>query len=625
MPVIERTVDKNTHLYRLRHSLAHVMAQAVQKLHPGVKLGFGPPIDDGFYYDFLFPQGTTVTDDDLKAIQKEMQRIVKEDQPFIQEDLPFDKAIERLEHMGEPHKVEYCRELHDQKGFDTIGFYTNGPFVDMCEGPHLDNTKDIRPDCFKLHSLAGAYWRGDERNVQLTRIYAWAFEDKKTLKEHEQNVIQARKNDHRILGQKLGIYHIADEVGKGLPLWLPHGGAIRKELEKLAYEFEFGEGYEFVSTPEITREQLYWTSGHLPLYQNSMFPPMEFKEETTPDNTSGPEGDHGDHGIERYYLKPMNCPHHHMIYAAQKRSYRDLPFRISEYGKCYRFERAGTLQGLTRVRGMCMNDAHIYVTPEQLKDEFKAVMDLHARYYNIFGFDNYYLRLSKWDPDDPTKGDKYVDDPEGWDFTERIVQEALEEMGLEYTIEKGEAAFYGPKVDYEFRTVTGREFTATTNQLDFAVPKRFNLVYTDSDGEEKTPYCIHRAPLGTHERFIGILIEHYGGAFPTWLAPVQVRIIPVSEKVADYAKKVEKTLRTNLIRAETDDSNNTMGKKIRSGTTSKIPLLLIVGEEEAANNTVTVRRYSVEQQQAMPLENLETTLLEEIRDRKDVLRELGLR
>jgi threonyl-tRNA synthetase len=518
--------------------------------------------------------------------------------------------------------VEYCRELHEKKGLDTIGFYTNGPFVDMCEGPHLDNTNQIKPDCFKLYTLAGAYWRGDERNVQMTRVYAWAFEDKKTLKAHQQAVEQAKKNDHRILGTKLGIYHIADEVGKGLPLWLPNGGAIRHELEKLAYEFEFAAGYHQVSTPEITREQLYYTSGHLPLYQHSMFPPMEITEEAPPDTDAEPTGQTH---TERYYLKPMNCPHHHMIYAAAKRSYRDLPFRISEYGKCYRFERAGTLQGLTRVRGMCMNDAHIYVTPEQLKKEFQAVMSLHKRYYDLFNFNDYYLRLSKWDPEDPKKGEKYVDDPEGWAFTEDAVQNAIEEMGLEYTVERGEAAFYGPKVDYEFRTVTGREFTATTNQLDFAVPKRFGLAYTDSDGAEKTPFCIHRAPLGTHERFIAILIEHYAGAFPTWLAPVQVRIVPVSEKVLSYAHKVEHLLRAHLVRAETDDSNNTMGKKIRAGTTAKIPVLLIVGEDEAANNTVTVRRYGLEQQHTTPVENFEQTLLDEIRDRKDPLSEAGLR
>jgi threonyl-tRNA synthetase len=618
MPVIERTVDKNSDLYKLRHSLAHVMAQAVQELYPGVKLGFGPPIDDGFYYDFLFPEGVVLTDDDLKEIQKKMQKICREDQPFVQEELPVAEAVARLEAMGEPHKVEYCKELHDKKGFETIGFYTNGPFVDMCEGPHVENTKNLRPDCFKLHSLAGAYWRGDEKNVQLTRIYAYAFPTKEELKAHAQAVEEAKKNDHRILGQKLGIYSIADEVGKGLPLWLPNGAAIRHELEKLAYEMEFAAGYHKVSTPEITREGLYYTSGHLPLYKHSMFPPMELYEE-------GPDG--GGHGAEenpteRYYLKPMNCPHHHMIYKAQKHSYRDLPLRISEYGRCYRFERAGALQGLTRVRGMCMNDAHIYVTPEQLKDEFKAVMDLHKTYYDLFGFEDYYLRLSQWDPDDPKKADKFVDDPEGWAFTEKVVQEALEELELSYTMERGEAAFYGPKVDYEFRTVTGREFTATTNQLDFAVPKRFGLVYTDSDGEEKTPYCIHRAPLGTHERFIAILIEHYAGAFPTWLAPVQVNIIPVSEKVIDYAKKIETILRKDLVRTELDDSNATMGKKIRSGTTRKIPINLIVGEQEAEQNTVTMRRYGIEDQPVMALDAFAEMLRKEIRDRVDVRRDM---
>ena len=617
MPVIERTVDKNSDLYKIRHSLAHVLAQAVQELYPGVKLGFGPPIDDGFYYDFLFPEGVVLTDDDLKQIQKKMQKICREDQPFVQEELPVAEAVARLEAMGEPHKVEYCKELHDKKGFNTIGFYTNGPFVDMCEGPHVENTKNLRPDCFKLHSLAGAYWRGDEKNVQLTRIYAYAFPTKEELKAHAQAVEEAKKNDHRILGQKLGIYSIADEVGKGLPLWLPNGAAIRHELEKLAYEMEFAAGYHKVSTPEITREGLYYTSGHLPLYKHSMFPPMELYEEG-PDG--GGEGD--ENPTERYYLKPMNCPHHHMIFKAQKHSYRDLPLRISEYGRCYRFERAGALQGLTRVRGMCMNDAHIYVTPEQLKDEFKAVMDLHKTYYDLFGFEDYYLRLSQWDPDDPKKGDKYVDDPEGWAFTEKVVQEALEELGLSYTMERGEAAFYGPKVDYEFRTVTGREFTATTNQLDFAVPKRFGLVYTGSDGEEKTPYCIHRAPLGTHERFIAILIEHYAGAFPTWLAPVQVNIIPVSEKVIDYAKKIEAMLRKDLVRTELDDSNATMGKKIRSGTTRKIPINLIVGEQEAEQNTVTMRRYGVEEQPVMALDTFVSELRDEIHERVDVRRDM---
>ena len=616
MPVIERTVDKNSDLYKLRHSLAHVMAQAVQELYPGVKLGFGPPIDDGFYYDFLFPAGTVLTDEDLSKIQKQMQKICRQDQPFVREDLPFAEAVARLEAMGEPHKVEYCTELHDKKGFDTITFYTDGPFVDMCEGPHVENTKQLRPDCFKLHSLAGAYWRGDEKNVQLTRIYAYAFPTKDELKAHAQAVEESKKNDHRILGQKLSIYAIADEVGKGLPLWLPNGAAIRHELEKLAYEMEFAAGYHKVSTPEITREGLYYTSGHLPLYKHSMFLPMELYEE-------GPDGGgNGDENpTERYYLKPMNCPHHHMIYKAEKHSYRDLPLRFSEYGRCYRFERAGALQGLTRVRGMCMNDAHIYVTPDQLKDEFKAVMDLHRTYYDLFGFEDYYLRLSQWDPDDPKKADKFVDDPEGWAFTEKVVQEALEELGLSYTMERGEAAFYGPKVDYEFRTVTGREFTATTNQLDFAVPKRFGLVYTDSDGEEKTPYCIHRAPLGTHERFIAILIEHYAGAFPTWLAPVQVNIIPVSEKVIDYAKKIEAVLRKDLVRTELDDSNATMGKKIRSGTTRKIPINLIVGEQEAEQNTVTMRRYGVEDQPVMALDAFVDQLRSEIRDRVDVRRE----
>ncbi len=611
MPVIDQAVDKQSVIYRFRHSLAHVMAQAVQNLFPGVKLGFGPPIDDGFYYDFLFPDGATVSLDDLPAIQAEMRKIIREDQAFEQEELGLADALDRLEQMGEPYKAEYCRELHDRRGFENITFYTNGPFVDMCEGPHVSNVRDIRPDCFKLHNIAGAYWRGDEQNVQMTRIYGWAFLTKKELSAHSQAVERARKNDHRILGQKLSIFAIDEEVGKGLPLWLPNGAAIRRELEKLAYEMEFAAGYQFVATPHIAREQLYYTSGHLPLYQQAMFPPMEVPEDVGSQDARA----NGSDSVERYYLRPMNCPHHHMIFRAEKRSYRDMPLRLSEYGHCYRFERAGALQGLTRVRGMCMNDAHIYVTPDQLRDEFRAVMQLHKTYYDLFGFEDYYLRLSQWDPDDPKRGHKFVDDPEGWSFTEQIVQEVLEDLGLHYTLERGEAAFYGPKVDYEFKTVTGRQFTATTNQLDFAVPKRFNLVYTDRDDTEKTPYCIHRAPLGTHERFIAILLEHFGGAFPTWLAPVQVRIIPVGEHFVDYAIRINDLLRGELVRSEVDDSNATMGKKIRSGATTKIPILLIVGEKEVAANTVTVRRYGIDAQDTVSLDSFVPSLLGEIRSR----------
>ena len=610
MPVIHDDDGRDSHLYRLRHSLAHVLAQAVQKLYPGTLLGFGPPIDDGFYYDFILPK--PISDDDLPAIQDEMRRILKEKQDFKREDLTPAEAQARLEMMQEPHKIEYATELVDRRGVESLSFYSNGPFMDMCEGPHVENTSELPYDAFKLHSTAGAYWRGDERNAMLTRIYAWAYETKKELRARQQEIEQAKKRDHRKLAKQLGIFAISDEVGKGLPLWLPAGATLRRELEQLAYEMEFAAGYVQVSTPHITKAKLFETSGHLPLYEDGMFPPMMLADE-------GGEGEEGEAAAsERYYLRPMNCPHHHMVYAAQPRSYRDLPLRMAEYGTVYRFERAGTLQGITRVRGMTMNDAHIYVTPAQLKDEFIAVLDLHKRYYDLFGFSDYFLRLSLWDPDDPKRGAKYVDDPENWAKTEAIVTEALEEYGADYKIGQGEAAFYGPKVDYQFRTVLNKEYTLSTNQLDFAVPPRFGLTYTDSDGLEKTPYCIHRAPLSTHERFIAFLIEHYGGAFPTWLAPEQVRIVPVSDRHLDYARKVQAMLRADLIRCEVDDSDATMGKKIRTGATAKVPMLLIVGDDEIADESVTVRRYGIREQRNMPMAEASAMILSEIKERRHV-------
>lgn len=614
MPVIEKK-SKDDVLYKVRHSLAHVMAQAVVKQFPGTLLGFGPPVDDGFYYDFLFPDGTAISDEDLPAIEKEMRKIIDADQEFVREDLAAADALARIEAMQEPHKLEYARELIEKVGHDSLSFYTNGPFVDMCEGPHMETTKQLPKDGFKLHSVAGAYWRGDENNVMLSRIYAYAFPDKKQLKAHRLAVEQAKRRDHRKLGKELGIYVIDDEVGKGLPLWLPNGAIIRQELEALARETEFRYGYFPVATPHITKESLYWTSGHLPLYEQVMYPPMRIHEDS---EAGGAAAEDGPGDAEKYYLKPMNCPHHHAIYRAEPRSYRDLPLRFAEYGTVYRFERSGQLQGLTRVRGMGMNDAHLYVTPDQLLTELKAVMQLHKEYYDLFGFGDYSLRLSLWDPDDPKRANKYIDQPDDWDFSQKIVQQALEELGLWYTVETGEAAFYGPKIDVQFRTVTGREFTVSTNQLDFAQPGRFSLTYTDSDGEDKTPYCIHRAPLGTHERFIAFLIEHYGGAFPTWLAPRQVVVIPISDDQQPYARKVCDLLRKDMVRAEVDTTDASMGKKVRSHITKKVPVLLIVGGREAEESTVTVRRYGIDEQKSMGLAELAAMLRAEISERRHV-------
>lgn len=616
MPVIESTtLDKQSFLYRMRHSLSHVMAQAVQKIYPGTLLGFGPPVDDGFYYDFLLAEGVEIREEDLPAIEAEMRRVLADDQRFERTELDADEALEQIRRMKEPHKLEYAQELIKKKLFDRLSFYKNGPFIDMCEGPHVVSTGELPPAGFKLYSVAGAYWRGDEKRVMLTRLYAYAYPTRAELEERIEAVRQARERDHRKLGQELRIYTVSDEVGKGLPLWLPNGTAIRYELERLAHEMEFRAGYKFVATPHITKAGLYHTSGHLPLYEDVMYPPMRFHEDA---EAGGSKAESGDGEMSSYYLKPMNCPHHHMIYAADPRSYRDLPLRLSEYGTVYRFERSGQLQGLTRVRGMSMNDAHIYVTPDQLKDEFKNVMRLHQKYYDLFGFRNYFLRLSLWNPEDPKRSNKYFDDPEAWDYTQKVVQAALEELDLDYTLAKGEAAFYGPKVDFQFSSVIEREFTVSTNQLDFAVPPRFGLRFTGRDGREATPYCIHRAPLGTHERFIAFLIEHYGGAFPTWLSPVQVAVVPVSEKFLSYARKVEDLLRDRLVRVEVDDSDAKVGKKVRNALVRKIPLLAIVGQHEQEGSTVTLRRYGIEKQVRVDLASFLEMLDNEVRQRRHV-------
>lgn len=610
MPIIEES-SRDDEIYKIRHSLSHVMAQAIQKLFPGTLLGFGPPIDDGFYYDFLFPESAKVGDDVFKTVEREMKRIIKEKQPFVREDLPVQEALARIEEMEEPHKLEYANELIDKQQLETLRFFTNGPFVDMCEGPHVEHTGLLPKNGFKLHSLAGAYWRGDEKRVMLTRIYAYAYKTREEVRERVAAIEKAKKNHHVKLGKELKIFAFSDEVGKGLPLWLPNGAAMRRELEKLSYEMEFADGYVNVATPHITKSQLFYTSGHLPLYKDGMFPPMKIEAE-------GAEGEDAQHGESEYYLRPMNCPFHHAVYAAEKRSYRDLPLRLSEYGCVYRFEKAGALQGLARVRGMTMNDAHIYVTEEQMKDELKAVLDLHRRYYEIFGFDDYFLRLSLWDPDDPKKGDKYFDNPEAWHKTEAVLREVLEDLGLYYKVGKGEAAFYGPKVDFQFKSVLEKEYSVSTNQLDFGMPARFELTYTDKDGSQKTPYCIHRAPLGTHERFIAFLIEHYGGAFPTWLAPVQACVIPVSEKHLDYARRVQQAFRSKLIRVEVDERDEKMGKKIREGSIRKLPLLLIAGAQEEETGSVTVRRYGIQEQKSMSLEAAVDTVASEIARREHV-------
>lgn len=596
----EIDIAPSDELYRIRHSLAHVLAQAVLEMRAGATLGFGPPIQDGFYYDFVLPE--PITEADFPDLERRMRRILKKGQRFYQEELPKTDAFARIDEMGEPYKREYAEELCEKNGLESLSFYRNGPFLDMCEGPHVDTAKDIPRDAFKIRSVAGAYWRGDSRNTMMTRIYAWAFQDKAALDAHVEAYELALERDHKKLGRELDIFTIDNEIGRGLPLWLPNGTVIRDELEKLARELEFADGYQRVATPHIAKQDLFYRTGHLPYYADDMYPPIEVLEQT----------EQGEVVKEAYVLKPMNCPHHHKIFASSLRSYRELPVRLAEYGHVYRFEDSGAVGGLLRVRGMCMNDAHIYCTEEQIADEFRNVIALYDRAYSILGLTEYFLRLSCWDPEDPQGKNKYVDEPEAWESSQEILRNILNELDLDYVEAKGEAAFYGPKIDVQFPTVTGREESVSTVQLDFAIPKRLDLKYIGPDGEEHVPYCIHRAPFSTHERFVAFLIEHFGGAFPTWLAPVQVQVLTVSDQFDEYAQGIVNELRADFVRAELGSTSDTVSKKIREGTTRKIPNLLIVGEREVEAKEVTLRRYGIREQTTMPFGTFKEKMRETI-------------
>lgn len=594
-------------LHRLRHSFAHVLAQAVLELRPGSKLGFGPSIEDGFYYDFILTE--PITEQDFPEIEKRMKHIIRRRQVFEREELDYEAAMQRLDDMGEPYKKEYASELFEREGLEKLTFYKNGSFLDMCEGPHVENTGDLPEGAYKIRSIAGAYWRGDSNREMLTRLYAWAFASRAELEAHVKAWKEAQERDHKKLGKALDLYAYDDEIGKGLPLWLPNGTVIRDELEKLAREFEFKAGYQRIVTPHLAKAGLYYKSGHLPYYETHMYPFMELHE----------RGETAEGGVEEvkdiYALKPMNCPHHHQVFAARPRSYRDLPLRFAEYGQVYRFEDSGALSGLLRVRGMAMNDAHIYCSEEQLHSEFLAVMDMHKQLYDILGIRDYYLRFSTWDPDDPKGRQKFINDPEAWEKSQDLIRQAMQDTGLPFTEVKGEAAFYGPKIDVQFKTVTGREETASTNQLDFGVPARMNLTYVGADNAQHHPYVIHRAPLGTHERFTAFLIEHYGGAFPTWLAPVQVRVLTIVDRLLPFAEKLVAELRNEFVRAELDVSGETINKRIRNAATRKIPNVLVIGEREAESGEVTLRRYGVERQETIPFAEFKARLRKAIQER----------
>lgn len=570
------------------HSSAHLMAEAVESMFPGVKFWVGPAIEKGFYYDMDLGD-RKMSEEDLRELEKKMNELARQSNPYQRREISKADAVQYFTDKGDEYKIDLLQNLED----GNITFYSQGAFTDLCRGPHIPNTGFIK--AIKLTGIAGAYWKGDEKNKMLTRVYGITFPNQKELDEYLVMLEEAKKRDHRKLGKELGIYTMNDDVGQGLILWMPNGTVIIEELEKLAKETELEAGYKRVVTPHIAKENLYLTSGHLPYYADSMYPPMEL------------EG-------EKYYLKAMNCPHHHKIFDAEPKSYRDLPYRIAEYGTCYRYEQSGELFGLMRVRCLHMNDAHIYCSKEQFKQEFQAVNDMYLKYFKIFGIEKYVMRLSLHDPE--KLGQKYINEPELWKETEELVRNVLIETGVPFVEVKGEGAFYGPKIDVQIWSAIGREFTLATNQVDFAQPRSFKLSFTNKENEAEIPLIIHRAPLGTHERFIGFLLEHYAGKFPVWLAPLQARILPISDKFLDYAKEVEKRLRKAGVRTEIDDRQEKIGKKIRDTELMKVPYMLVVGEKEMNENKVSVRRQGQGDMGAQDVAGFVDMISDEITNRK---------
>ena len=572
----------------LLHSTAHLMAQAVKRLHPKTKVTIGPYLENRFYYDFDVE--TPFTEEDLLNIEKEMLKISEENLDIVYEIKSREDAIKFFKKIGEDYKVEIINDLDKS---EVLKVYAQGDFTDLCRGPHVSSTGTIQH--FKLLSSSAAYWRGDENNQTLQRVYGTSFTNAKDLKKYLLMLEEQKKRDHRKIGKELDLYFHDEEIGPGLPLWTPNGAVIIDELEALAKEKEDLGGYQRVRTPHLTKGDLYEKSGHLEHYISSMYPAMDV------DGTD-------------YYMKPMNCPHHHKIYANTPKSYRDLPYRLSEYGTCYRYEKSGELFGLMRVRSMQMNDAHIYCTEDQFKEEFIGVCNLYMEYFKIFGIEKYEMRLSLHNP--KGLGKKYIDNPKLWKKTEDDVRDALTDAGLKFTESVGDAAFYGPKIDVQVWSAIGKEFSLATNQVDFAVPERFDLTYKDVDGKSKTPLCIHRAPLGTHERFIGFLIEHFGGNFPLWLAPKQVTILPVSDKFNDYAYDVCQSLKSHGIRVNVDNRSEKIGSKIRDAEMQKINIMVIVGEKETQDKTLTVRRRFIKKQETLSLNDFTKHIINEINERR---------
>ncbi len=545
------------------HSSAHLMAEAIEQLYPGVKFGIGPDIEKGFYYDVDFGD-RQVSDEDLEKIEKKMKELAKEKQTYERKDVSKKEALDYFGNKGDEYKIELISELEDGE----ISFYNSGTFTDLCRGPHLPNTGFIK--AVKLLNVAGAYWRGDENRKMLTRIYGITFPKQKELTEYLEVLEEAKKRDHRVLGRELEIFTFSQQVGAGLPLWLPKGAELRERLENFLKKVQKKAGYDPVITPHIGNVELYKTSGHFQKYGKDSFKPIN-----TPI-----EG-------EQYFLKPMNCPHHCEIYKSRPRSYRDLPVRYAEFGTVYRYEQSGELHGLTRVRGFTQDDAHIFCTPDQLKEEFKGVIEIVMKIFKALDFNDFITQISLRDPGDK---EKYIGTDENWEKSEKAIMEVAEESGLDYVVEEGEAAFYGPKMDFMVKDALGRSWQLGTIQVDYNLPDRFELEYTGSDNEKHRPIMIHRAPFGSMERFVAVLLEHSAGKFPLWLIPDQAIVLPISEKYQKYAEKVLSLLKKSEIRALIDGRSEKIGRKIRDAELKKIPYLLIVGEKEEAENTVSVRR-----------------------------------
>lgn len=587
-------------LAKMRHSLAHVLAQAVLKLWPDTKVTIGPPIDYGCYYDFLFSK--PISDEDFSTIEKEMKKVIHQGQTFRSDTLSAKDAKKFWKDQKQPFKVELIEDLEKNEGVKKVTHYANiGPngedtFVDLCRGGHVESTKEIPVDGFKIMSLAGAYWRGDEKREQLTRIYVAAFPSKDELIEYLRLQEEAKKRDHRKLGKELELFVFSDQIGPGLPLWTPRGTIIADAVEDYARQCEAEGGYQRVRTPHIAKGSLYAQTGHLAHYKQAMFPPMKLD------------------GGEDYYLKPMNCPHHHQIFASRGRSYRELPLRLAEYGHCYRYEDSGALFGLMRVRSLTMNDAHIYCTEEQFEEEFAAVIHLYLNYFKVFGIDKYNMRLSLHDPEE--LGKKYVNEPKLWLKTEEMVRGVMKKLGVDFTEVPNEAAFYGPKIDVEVWSAIGREFTLATNQVDFDVPGKVGLKYTAKDGSEQVPLCIHRAPLGTHERFIGFLIEHFAGHFPLWLAPTQVAILPVADVHEGYGSEVAMEMLKHGMRIEYMNAQESLGKRIREAEFMRIPYVLVLGDKEQQAKSVAVRNVVTKQQVVVRLEEFVQKTVQDIKERR---------